>query len=100
MEGILFKYQKWADDEWDSQEGSILKYDKLEHFILGFVGYLITRFFLDLHWNILLWEVIGTGWEIKDSFVTRFSPKDLAADNYGFFFAEIVYQVIERIKYV
>ena len=97
---MKFTYQKYKDDSWSSEVGSILKYDKLEHFILGFIGYFVTRFFFGFWATLLIWEALGTGWEIKDGFITRFSPKDWVANNYGFLVAESLFQVSYYLYYV
>ena len=98
------KFLKWSDDRWKSEQGSILKYDKLEHFLLGFIGLFSTLFFfsyIGFWYCLIIWESLGIGWEIKDGLFTYdgkhiqgFSWKDLLADNYGFMAAVITWSVV------
>ena len=92
------KFIGWSDDHWKSKQGSYMEYDKLEHFLLGFIGFMLTSLLLPLMWNIIIWELIAIGWEVKDGLLTYdgkniqgFSWKDLLADNYGFALAIIIY---------
>ena len=84
---------KFANDKWNSRQGFIIAYDKLEHFLGSFV----LAYFLSLWVNPLLSAMttftLGFLWEIKDAFYPYevygilggdgFSYKDLAADYIG-----------------
>lgn len=88
------KFEKWSDDKWLSKNGTILPYDKLEHFFLGALGLLIFIYLLSLSLivSLVILESLGIAWEIKDGLipydkegnVEGFSWKDLIADNAGF----------------
>jgi hypothetical protein len=88
------KFEKWSDDKWLSKNGTILPYDKLEHFFLGTLGLLICFYLLgfSLTLSFVILELLGIAWEIKDGIVPYddkgniegFSWKDLIADNIGF----------------
>lgn len=94
------KFKKWSDDKWLSRNGSILPYDKLEHFLLGALGMLICISWigLPLITSLIILEILGIGWEIKDGLVPYgqkeeidgFSWKDLIADNVGFLFGFLI----------
>ena len=94
------KFKKWSDDRWLSRSGSILRYDKLEHFLLGGIGIFVTLYWVgfSLLMSLIIWEILGTVWEIKDGLVPYdkegniegFSWKDLIADNVGFLAGFIV----------
>jgi len=107
------KFLNWKDDKWLSEQGSILRYDKLEHLILGFVGFWIL-FILCLAFVNAFYParslvkvialfvagmsfVVATAWEIKDGTVPYdgihiqgFSWKDLIAGSVGIVFAYIL----------
>ena len=82
-----------ANDQWDSRQGFIIPYDKLEHAL----GSLILACFLSLFLSPLLSALttltLGVLWEIKDALFPYevygilggdgFSFKDLAADYLG-----------------
>ena len=87
----------WRQDSFFSRNGTVLVYDKLEHFLLGFTGMLITLFILKrvpLQEFVFLWIVwngIGLLWEYFQ-FVSRdyeAEPKDVIANNIGFILAGI-----------
>lgn len=87
------KFLKWLEDKWLSRNGTILPFDKLEHLILGAIGLLICIYLigLSLVLSIVILELLGIGWEIKDGLLPNntgniegFSWKDLIADNVGF----------------
>lgn len=83
------KFIPWNKDKWLSKEGSILPYDKLEHFLiaLGLIPFLVIyidpTFFGLL--SVALVSFLIIGWEIRDSFLTGFSWKDLIAGFLGMF---------------
>ena len=96
------KFLEWKRDKWNSTQGSYLKYDKLEHLLLGFIGLLATLIFIPAGiWiDLGFWILIGTTWEIIDGTFTYdgihiqgFSWKDLIADCFGFILAIIVYSI-------
>lgn len=77
----------WKKDSWFSRNGSILVYDKLEHFFIGIIGSFILHFFF-ADWLLLLIGFIAAFlWEIKDGLlpydeqgnIEGFSWKDLLA---------------------
>jgi hypothetical protein len=88
------KFKRWSEDKWLSRSGSILPHDKLEHFLLGALGTFIAVYWIGftLIISLIIWEVLGIGWETKDGLVPYdkegniegFSWKDLIADNAGF----------------
>jgi VanZ family protein len=83
-----FKFQPWDQDEWLSSQGSILKYDKLEHLLLSVIGVLIAVFLLKIEilLALSLMLLLGIAWEIRDGLITNgqgFSIKDLIADFIG-----------------
>ncbi len=85
------KFLPWKQDKWLSKQGSILPYDKLEHFILALIG----AYFLPY----LAVAVISVLWEIKDGVVPYddeghiqgFSFKDLIADFAGIAVIVVIY---------
>ncbi|RLD13217.1 hypothetical protein DRI50_07585 [candidate division KSB1 bacterium] len=94
-----FRFKRWRQDSFFSRNGTILKFDKLEHFLLGFAGVFVTLLLLKtnslqifiLVW--LVWNVIGLTWEFMQ-FVSRdyfAEPKDVLANNIGFLLAGLVY---------
>jgi len=96
-----FRFKRWQQDSFFSRNGTILRYDKLEHFLLGFIGVLATLLILKvatgqafvLVW--LAWNVLGIFWEFIQ-FVTRnyrAEPKDVVANNLGFLLAGLLYFV-------
>ena len=71
-----------------STQGSILKYDKLEHLILSVIGVLITSllFKIEIFLSLSLIFMVGITWEIRDGLIKNgqgFSKKDLIADFLG-----------------
>ena len=96
------KIKYWGEDSFLSANGTILKYDKLEHAILGFSGMLAVLIWIKpygLQQIILIWlgwNVVGLLWELFQVFVQKqvLEIKDIAANNAGFVLAAIVYIVI------
>jgi VanZ family protein len=92
-------FVSWKDDSFFTKQGSILKYDKLEHAILGFLGMLLTHYLFRLSgiqyyflaW--LIWNLIGIIWESYQYLVQKQSIqiKDIAANNIGFFLSIIFF---------
>jgi hypothetical protein len=80
------KFIPWHEDKWLSREGSILPYDKLEHFLLALLWMIAGILLLKLNppMAILIGVVAAIGWEIKDGLFSHgFSWKDLIADFAG-----------------
>lgn len=109
------KFLDWNKDKWKSTNGTIIRYDKLEHFLLAFIGLLITymvTYYFEADLNIyvyefVVWELIGIGYEIYNGCVAYdgvhiegFSSKDLLADNYGFIAAVIVFLISLRLYFM
>ena len=83
-----FKFLAWDRDDWISTQGTILKYDKLEHLLLALIGVLICVYLinLELFFSLALMFLIGIAWEIRDGLIKNgqgFSRKDLIADFIG-----------------
>lgn len=83
-----FKFQDWQKDKWNSEQGTILRYDKAEHLVLAAglestLNYALTPKLKK--WAPVLTIAIGTMWEVRDGFVLRqgFSSKDLVANVTG-----------------
>jgi len=90
----MIKFLPWHLDKWLSQQGSLLVYDKLEHFLLALIGvFIFNRVFKwSLRTSIIVALLLGIGWEIKDGvlpydwergLIQGFSWKDLIADAAG-----------------
>jgi hypothetical protein len=88
------KFLNWSNDKWLSKNGSILPYDKLEHFLLAIFGVILGIFIFNfpIFPVVLVLEILAILWEIKDGIVPYdkekglmegFSWKDLIADNMG-----------------
>lgn len=87
-----FNFLDWDEDEWFSSQGSILKFDKLEHLLLAIIGVVICFYLLklDLLLSLSLIFLLGIAWEIKDGLIKNgqgFSRKDLIADFAGIMLA-------------
>ena len=106
------KFLPWEKDRWNSENGSYLRYDKLEHFILGFAGLFVTWFaglvfsapagFYPL--TILIWLGIAALYEMYNGYIPYvgkliegFSWKDLMAGAAGIFAAAAVFSVLARL---
>ncbi len=93
------KIKYWRDDSFLSQNGTILKYDKLEHGILGLIGMLATLIWVKpagiqqvvLIW--LVWNGIGLAWELFQTYALKqvVEIKDMAANNAGFILSALLY---------
>jgi len=83
---------RWAHDSWDSQQGTIIKYDKVEHALRG-IAITIVAIVLGLQSPVMLAAAFALVWEIKDGFMDYkhwgwwggegFSWRDLCADIVG-----------------
>ena len=102
------KIKPWSEDKWFSTSGTIIKYDKVEHLILGFIGLFVTLLLIpEIGGCIFIWEVIALAWEAKDGFfpygpdgkIEGFSIKDFIADNAGFIIAIALYFIITVLKW-
>jgi hypothetical protein len=90
-----FKFLPWKQDQWFSKQGSIIKYDKLEHFLLSVLGVvlLVYIFNLEILFSSALIFMIGIIWEIRDGVIKNgqgFSKKDLIADFLGIMLSNII----------
>ena len=100
MKGKTIKY--WREDSFLSTNGTILRYDKAEHAILGFIGMLAALIYFrsdTLQFALLIWlgwNVVGLLWELFQVFVQKqvLEIKDIAANNAGFVLAGIIYLII------
>lgn len=99
---VKVKFIEWQEDKWLSREGSVLPFDKIEHFLLGIILALAILLVFSAHtpeypvgkatiWDFLWFSFFAVGWEIKDGLVPLksgrvqgFSWKDLIADYAGF----------------
>lgn len=96
------KIKYWREDSFLSTNGTILKYDKLEHALLGLFGMMVTLLWLKpvgiqpiiLFW--LGWNLVGLLWEIFQVFVQnqKLEIKDIAANNIGFVVAGLAFGVV------
>ncbi len=86
------KFLPWQQDHWLSKTGSVICYDKLEHFAGSFILAWILSFFLSRFWAVGLAFGLGFLWEVKDGYypynrltgaIEGFSWKDLIADMAG-----------------
>lgn len=106
------KFKPWDEDYWNSLNGSVLKYDKLEHFLtsLGVTSALliILSFFLTAEQSLLYATILnllaGIGWEIFNGIVPwdrlhieGFSWKDLLANIFGLILSYAVFGIYLRI---
>lgn len=105
----MIKFLPWHLDKWLSQQGSLLPYDKLEHFLLAFIGiFIFNRVFnWSIKTGIIVALLLGIGWEIKDGIlpydwerglIQGFSWKDLIADVTGIFTGVIFIAAFIRKK--
>ena len=90
-----FKFLPWNQDQWLSTQGTVIKYDKLEHFLLSVLGVvlLVYIFNLEILFSSALLFLIGIVWEIRDGVIKNgqgFSKKDLIADFLGIILSHII----------
>lgn len=97
------KILPWQKDRLLSRNGSILPFDKLEHFLLAggglYVG--VALFNFDFWASLIVLEIIGIAWELKDGLVPQHQPekiegfsfKDLIANNAGFALVFMILQL-------
>lgn len=106
------KFLPWSEDKWLSKNGHLFTYDKAEHalreFLLVYILFGIRHFLSivpgwEIHalWVILIIELAGIGWEIKDGLVPYdgvhiegFSWKDLIANNIGLLVGYWIYSLV------
>ncbi|HQV32469.1 MAG TPA: hypothetical protein PKV71_11360 [Calditrichia bacterium] len=87
------KFKDWQLDRWFSTSGTVLPYDKPEHFLLAIILAAALFFLLrrkSLWISVLIFSLLAIGWEIRDGLVPYrdqlvegFSWKDLIADYAG-----------------
>jgi len=79
------KFIPWNQDKWFSRQGSILPWDKLEHLLLGVIGWLLLFYLIGLDETqcFILGIIAAVAWEVRDGFITGFSWKDLIAGAAG-----------------
>lgn len=69
-----------------------MPWDKVEHFLLGIIGYLLLFYLIGFDetqcFTILI--IAATVWEIRDGYITGFSWKDLIAGAAGLFVSLII----------
>jgi len=89
MFGQGFKVADFDKDTWNSTNGSIYRYDKVEHFILSGTTTHLFMYASEKHgWKYAL--ALGFLWEVKDGFVDYkpgrregFSMTDMSANIMG-----------------
>ncbi len=90
----MIKFLPWHLDKWLSQQGSLLAYDKLEHFLAAVISlFIFNRVFKwSIKTSVIVALLLGIAWEIKDGIIPYdwdrgliqgFSWKDLIADIAG-----------------
>lgn len=86
------KFLPWKEDLWFSKNGSVIKYDKLEHLAGSFLLCTLIAWPFGPWWGAGAVFVLGFLWEMKDGFypydrktgaIEGFSWKDLIADVLG-----------------
>lgn len=97
MNRIQFTFAK---DRWDSKDGLLIPYDKVEHFLSYFTLTVFLSFFATPAAVFVALLVAGVVWEIKDAIVSYrrnpfwggdgFSWKDLLANLAGMLFGAIL----------
>lgn len=99
------KYLPWSEDHWTSERGSLLRWDKPEHFLIAALGtispFLLSKInylmFLSGHYYVAAFFtlIIGFFWERRNGKVPYgktgkiegFSWKDIIANMAGVLFA-------------
>jgi len=93
------KFKPWNTDKWLSLSGSIIPWDKVEHFLLGVIlEALLLWAPITPAENLFFFSLAAWGWEVKDGLkayddnghVEGFSWKDLIAGYAGGALALIV----------
>lgn len=84
------KFLPWKDDHWNSRNGHVIRYDKIEHFLGSVILTAICAKLFGPGYGSVLAFVCGILWEVKDGYVPYdgkhiegFSWKDLIADAAG-----------------
>ena len=87
---------RWAHDSWNSQQGTIINYDKIEHALRG-LAIIVVAMVIGLQAPIIFVTAFALLWEIKDGYMDYkrwgwwggegFSWRDLCADIIGACFA-------------
>ena len=94
-----FKFLPWDQDEWFSTQGTIIKYNKLEHLLLAVLGVILLVYILNLEIFISLAIIflIGIIWEIRDGLIKNgqgFSRKDLVSDLIGVLISYLIISIL------
>lgn len=78
------RFLRWSCDDWYSENGTVLRSDKIEHVVLGLLGLLGTLLGIAAYYSLkglgapdfevyfkglCVWEAIAVLWEIKDGVV-------------------------------
>ena len=88
----MIKFKPWHLDKWLSLSGTVIPYDKVEHFILGVIlGSFLLLLPVSPFFGLFLFSLAAIGWEIRDGVtpynsagnIEGFSWKDLIADYAG-----------------
>jgi len=102
------KVLPWNKDKWNSRNGSVLPFDKLEHAITAFVVTLSLMLMGPDHANqyqvgaivFCFTTLLGLAWEFKDGIIPYdgkhiegLSKKDLIANTAGILLALLIYFV-------
>lgn len=83
-----FKFLPWKYDRWDSKDGFLFRWDKLDHACRdGLIFYALGKTNLVGQYRFGATTLLAIGWEIRDGFAWRktdgFSWKDLFAGMAG-----------------
>jgi hypothetical protein len=94
-----FKFLPWNRDQWFSKQGTLIKYDKLEHLLLAVLGVVLLVYIFDqeILFSSAVIFMIGIIWEIRDGLITNgqgFSKKDLISDFIGILSASILIAIM------
>ena len=92
---------RWAKDSWFSKGGLIIRFDKIEHAVLFFIGFWVLLIIgIPINWSLVFLLALGILWEIKDALVPfekygklggdGFSWRDIMADIVGLAIALIL----------
>jgi len=101
---MKIKLLPWKRDRWNSTDGNIIKYDKVEHIIRDCVTLLASLLIWGLAWPVFVsWAAWIIGYEIKDGLVPYdgvhiqgFSIKDAMASFSGGIPAMALYAIIQH----
>lgn len=116
------KFVKWEDDKFNTRQGSILPYDKLEHFVLAAMGLLLLHYLTpyvlnnpsppvalftsNIFWQAMIIRFLGFANEVKDAFlpydsrnglIQGFSVVDVVANELGIAFSVYVILFLQGV---